>query len=507
MGISAEVLRLKLRQYYGATRRDRKKWAALVAFPLAGTLFGFPMGVSLARPDLPGYFLQAEPIHAILSTILAFAFLQGLGGGIFAHPSEIEFVLATPIRPRQFLVADFFFQVLMFQFFLLPFAAGVSLGIGIGTGNLLVGLAVLGVAEAFLLLPGLIAQSIGVMALTGHRWTARGVALAGAIGLLVPALHFVTPLPIRYSDLPTPAVFATSVVFGLVRGSGVDPPALLGLLGTLAVATLVWFSLSGREFFSGLRPIMLMSFGQPMDFSQFARLAAERKGRRVRLRVDVFRDPLWRTLTKLQVVRWARSGPLIGGIATVVMFGFMGVAVGAGMPGGNPILLFSAAVPVLAPSMLALPTVSMERDRLWVYAVVPDGIPKFFGALFLSLVAVGVPLAAGPPAIVMALTHSFSPLTVVAFAGASAGGSWAAAWILSRFEVPLGGFSLRQFLFFGSCGLGAGLFAMPAVAVEPLLQGNVLLSAGSAAAYAAGLFAIMRHLYGRVGRGAKSFVP
>lgn len=510
MATSAEVLRLKIRQYFGPVRKDRKRLLRLLALPGFGILWGLPIGWGLARQDGAGFFpFGAETIQALLSVVLAFAVLQGLGGGVFAHPSEIEFVLTTPIRPRQFLLADYAFQFLVFQVFLLPLVLGVSLGVGIGTGNFLRSLAVLIVAEGFLLLPGLIGQSLGVVSLTGHRWTARGIVTAATLVLLLPALHFVTPFPLRYADFPTPAHFVTSLVLGLIRGSPVELSALLGFLGSLAGMALVWSVLSGREFFPGLRPLMLVSFGQPMDFSQIMRLAAERRGRRTHLGVDVFREPRWRALTKLQVVRWARSGLLIAGIATVVLFGFMGLILGSVPSGGppNPSPLIFAVVPILAPSLLALPTVSGERDRLWPFAVIPDGMSRFFEILFLSLVTVAIPLAAAPPLLVMVVTQSFSPLAVVGFVGASVGSSWAAVWFLSRFEVRLGGPSLPQFLFVGVCGLSAALFAAPAIVSDILLRGNFLLAAGSAALYAIVLFAIGRLLYRRIGRTARSFVP
>ena len=509
MGDAFEVFRLKARQYLGPILRNRKKLAKAVALLSLFALFVVPFGFEFVQPRT-GFpvFMDSESSAAVLSIFLAFFFAQGLGGGILAHPSEVDFVLTTPIRPRRYLVAEYGFQLLMFHIFLVPFLAGFSAGIGLSTGEPMRGLLVLATAELFLLLPGLIAQSIGVLASTDHRWVARAIALSAALVLLLPALHFLVPtFPLRYNDFFGPPELAATLVFGIARDGIVDGVALLGLLAYVGVAAGAWVALSGREFFPGVRPLMVMSFGQPMDFSQIARLAAERKARRTRLPVDVFRSKLPKAMTNLQLAKWTRSGALPAAIAMLFLFGFMGLVFAPRTPGSGPLAAFAFSfIPILLPSLLAVPTFTSERDRLWAYAIIPGGMSRFFQALFVSQIAVAIPLVVVAPAVVMVLTDSFSASALLALAGAAFGSAWAATLFLTKMDVPLQTFSLRPLLFVGACGLGSLPFSVPAILAGPLVANDFLGSVGVTLAYAVGLLFAGRLAHRWIGGAADSFV-
>src|SRR3989454_8403705 len=94
---------------------------------------------------LIGYFVPSTPIWdspglvellaAGLSAFLAFDLLFALSGGTLTHPSEIDFFATSPLRPKEYLLADLLFQFTVTDALAVPTLIFAGVGLGLPTGG------------------------------------------------------------------------------------------------------------------------------------------------------------------------------------------------------------------------------------------------------------------------------------------------------------------------------------------------------------------------------------
>jgi len=471
---------------------------------LGGLGVGFTLGAALNYTP----FESPEIVAASLTFFFAMALIQGVGTGVFAHESEMDFVFTAPVKPREYLVADFAFQWLMYHAMIGPAEIGGLFGFALGSrGGLLAGIQLILLLEGFMVLLGLLSQAIGVLALGRFPKAARLVVALALVGLILPALRFVIYFPLRYSDLPLPSTYMAQLLLTLMTGGALDGVALAGFLAWLGLAFLAWFAVSNTNFFPGVKPAVIQAFGQPVNASQMMTRMAARRKRKVLFAVNVFRGRLIRVMTSLQIVKWLRTGMLAGAIAITLMWTFLWLAPGFSYSGGGVTSMSLLFIAVMLPAFLALPSVSGDRDRLWVYSVLPGGASLYFQSLFLGLTIVASIVVALPALVMSIATGRPDPVGFVSLIAGASGANLAGTLFLTRFKVPLASFSLNSLLFLFVCGIGALLGAMPGVVLLFIVPGDMLIQILVAVVFGAVLVLVSFSANRLIGTVARVFVP
>jgi hypothetical protein len=105
------LLAYKLKMFFGPSYRGRFGPLPLLGIILLFVPSGFGMGWAIG-----GYMdtVDADMAIATLGMVfgagLAFGFIFALGVGVAAHPSELDFLMTAPVKPREYLVADMLFE-------------------------------------------------------------------------------------------------------------------------------------------------------------------------------------------------------------------------------------------------------------------------------------------------------------------------------------------------------------------------------------------------------------
>lgn len=488
------VATYKFRQFFGPILRSKKALALLALLLLFLLPSGF--GLAVVLPDLVASPSALDFLALGASAALSVFLLLSVFGGLLVHPSEIDFLLTTPIRPRGYLLGDALFQLLfavgMSGVFSLPFLLGLATVGGVPAARLVL------LALAFVLFLAfavLLGQATGVFLMGGGR---RRLLLPATLLVLLnlPALQFLAPVPLRYGSLPLPSTAFAVLGQSLLADLPVDPlwPLLLAGYGVALVAFHAW--VGGAYFFPRLRPTLSVAFMA----SPFQRAAVQQERtlralsfvtRRVHLSPG---GSLSTYLVRFHLVRLVRDGSLLAVLLMVALLSVITtVSPGKGPPAAVVTGMMGYFI-LLAVVILGFSWVTTERRNTWILLSAPGGVGPYFRALLLAFWVVGGSLV-GLGGLVLALTGRHDPLGLLAAAAGFLAGAGALVFLLARLRLPTGGFSLAMLLLFVIPGLATGLGALPVLPLallpgpEPL---RLLAGAAYLGALAYGLLAVVR---------------
>ncbi len=463
------LYRFKLRMFLGPIRHQP---VAMVGFALLA-LFVLPGAF------LWGYFLPEmlsvtggnllELASLALAVLAAFFVLSAPGGGLLLQQAEVDFVSLAPLTVREFVLADLLFQLTFFGAGLpvvLLGALGLSLRLGAPPWSLLAPLATFAVFAAVWIS---LVQTLGIARAVGKRWAfpATGAIAAGLLG--PAALRFAFRLPVAYADLPLPTTAAVEVaLFPFGYGTWIGLP-ILALYAVVVVAGYMWAT--NRPSLPNLRGTFAFSFGlerrrrqQEALLRAFGRLRPAAGARLYRTRVES-------TMAVLHFVRMTRDGTLIlsAVIATVFVVPFLGL--GGAFPVGGVYLAF--LLPVIAVGQWMV----TDRSNLWIVLVSGQPPQTFFVGWWASLGGF-VACVAGPLSLVVDLAVGrLDGVAFLASISAALGSTTGAVVCAARFPYAPNELSFRPFVHLLLAGLGGGLGAAPAFAIDFLLGRSPLAAA------------------------------
>ena len=479
MGRIRTLYGFKVRQFFGPLRHSLAAVALIVVLALFTVPGLFVVGLFIVDTPIWTSARLGDFFAAGLSTFLAFDFMFALSGGTLTHQSEIDFAATSPIRPREYLVADLLFQFTVTDAFAIPALVFAGAGLGVRTGAWPQIAAAILAFLAFVALGLAVGQALG-LAVAARRPGAKTAAIVFLFLLLLPAAHFAWPAVPAYSEFPFPSTAAAYLILGLLKGGSVLVPALTFALFGAAIAG-VWALQGGRDVFPNLRPTMRVAFGQ-MDMRKTAvqQEAMTRGLSRLtrRFPVDLMRGTPVRMMTRLHLTRIVRDGSIL---MVALMTGIM-VMAGALNREGNAALpeasfLTSGWVALLIPVILSFNWNATERANLWTVAMAPRYLGTYFRGLYRALgvltVAIAV-LAAVATGTVTALGILASGLMAVAACGIS-------VVVVAAVKMPTDAFSLRSaipFIVVPLVALGAGApfvgFLILSATLPPLAVGLAL---------------------------------
>lgn len=392
------LLSYKLKSFFAPSYRGKYGPLPLIGLSLAflpsGISLGYYMGEAIMGSD-PEFVVNL--LGSALSVMMVFGFVFALGVGITAQPSELDFIMTTPVRPREYLVAD-----LMFQFGSVTIAGGMAILFSVfgflwGMGESLL------LAVPILLLVGLygvmvffIIQSLTVLKIRYPQSRIRAVVLLLLALSVVPMLSLASSdFPVRFADLPIPQSAFGAMVFGVLDGSGVEVRDVTIAAVYMVVVIALWARVSGMYYFHGVKPTLSAGFGQ-VDMS--SKMAQQKRmiggfGRlttKITLRTDRGGD--LSLMTRLNLIRFWRDGSFI--FVALLLGVFLGSGVmQSSSDDSSPIAinLFQAGAWPIA--ILALNWCYYERGNLWIPVVGGRSLVSYFRGLLMALIVVGVGIA------------------------------------------------------------------------------------------------------------------
>ncbi|MCS7118367.1 MAG: hypothetical protein NZ957_06250 [Thaumarchaeota archaeon] len=388
--IAIALFEVKVRHYLGPLLRRPKYLLSLVLmyvlwlsvtglFSLALRFSGIASG-SGSTGFLP--VLSEITITAVLAT----GIYLGIKGGITAFPYEIDFVLASQVKARVFLLSDVLFQFLLLSLFILP---PVSLMISTLTYPVHIDYLIRGLSSyviaisAAILLSHVLGLSRVILGDRGSRALGWALMAVFLMPLILLALRVPKPDAVRYH----PAVILSNAIRGEVADLYLVVPYIILL-------TFIYVHLSRANFYPSVTPVLISALmEQPTKISRYIRFPTSVM-RGVGLKTS---GGLTSLMYVLHLMRVVREGSLLTGMTVLVFLTLGNVA----MPRMMGLFQFSELaqltiialyVPLL-PALLSINWNISERKNVWVVRLSPGSERNYLTGLVLTYLTVTFPFS------------------------------------------------------------------------------------------------------------------
>ena len=447
MSRTTALLKYKLLFFFGPSFRGKWGPAPLLALELLFATYGFAAGYGV------GTLLKTASADAavnLLGTVMAglvsIGFLYSLGSGFTASPSELDFVMTTQIRPREFLVSD-----MLFQFFSLGISGGLSallalfglVAAGGENAALLPLLLVVVLAYVFIVL--MIVQILVILRIRYPNARVRIWTVLLLFLSLLPAVSLAsTSFPLHFQGLPIPQTSFAVLVHDILVGSTPAIVTLLTCVVYFAAVALIWLVVSNTYIFHGVQPTLSAGFGQINLSSKQAQQRRIIRGlgrvtTRIVLRTDVGSDTGF--MTRFHLVRVLRDGSLLFvglliALAIVPSYFAGGTTPQGGQTSGSVQIL---SLPI---GILALNWGYYESANLWLVATAGRSLMNYFRGMMLGIAAFVI-VVAGTLVVVLQLASGVSLKVedLVYPIVSPIAASIAATALLTRLKIMPGAFS------------------------------------------------------------------
>lgn|GEM_PF-3310600 len=490
LGRVSALLRYKLLFFFGPSLRGKWAPAPLIALELLFALYGFGIGAGIHAAIKTGSNLFGINIlGTAFASGMSFAFIWALGPGVTAHASELDFVLTSPVRPREYLISD-----MLFQFGSITITGGLAgmlaiagLVYGLPNALLLMGELLL-LAAAFILFILMVIQIIVVLKIRYEKLPVRSLVVVLLVLSLLPAASLVSPdFPLNFSGLPLPQTGFAEIANDLLKGTALSANSLAYAFGWLAAIALSWYAVSDDYIFHGIRPTLSAGFGQ-VDLSQ--RMLRQRRltgalgglTTRVRLRTDTGTELGF--MTRFHLIRVWRDGSILFVLLLIVLFtapNFIASS-SSSSAGGSVSSLQILTLPI---AILALNWSYYERDNLWTVVTAGRSVKSYFKGLMLSMATLFIVVSGTLVAMLeYVTTGSLSVQDIIVPIISPLFASATAVALLTRVKILPGAFSpamLLVLLVTVAVGFGGGFLVLALVSASGLAPAGMLAETVAAA--------------------------
>jgi hypothetical protein len=474
LGRVGALLRYKLLFFFGPSLRGKWGPAPLIALELLFALYGFGAGIGIGLAIKSGSNLFGiNVLGTVFASGLSFAFLWALGPGVTAHASELDFVLTSQMRPREYLVSD-----MLFQFGSISIAGGltgimamVGLVYGLGRPFYLIGELLL-LAAAFIWFVLVVIQIIVVLKIRYEKRPVRSIVVVLLVLSLLPAASLLNPsFPLHFNGLPLPQTGFADISNAILQGTVPSALSFVYAFGWLAVLALVWYAVSDIYVFHGIRPSLSAGLGQ-VDISQ--RMLRQRRitgalgglTTRISLRTDTGTDLGF--MTRFHLIRVWRDGSIL----FVLLIMLVTVVAYSGSPPSNSATSASSSFQILTIpiAIFALNWSYNERENLWTAVTAGRSVVNYFKGLMLAMATLVI-VVAGTLAVVLdyAKFGTLNVKDVIVPIISPLFASMTATAILTRVKILPGAFSsaiLLILLVTVAVGFGGGYLVLALVSAS-----------------------------------------
>ncbi|MEM2321467.1 MAG: hypothetical protein QXS79_06285 [Candidatus Bathyarchaeia archaeon] len=410
---------LKTKVFFGALRASKASIALLLVyvFVFLPSMIGISLTVTDAiRQGGVNAELYIDILAAVVSALMAFSILLSLRG-VTAFEYEQNIIFTSPLRPGEFLIANFLTNLTYLIIFASPLSVLyvliiLSLSLSLAQAAIIFLSSVL-LAISIIFLKMFFSM---VKAFYGKMWVSA-LMLITAFILMFPTVGiFMQSLP-RYNMLPYPSsLFARILINTILHGSFYLPDLLGFALFFIISLTLFTFA-SRRNFFPFTTQIPLIS---PFDVS--ARTQAFKMESNIRffsrvnipLSLSLESKSLLAFLIKKEIIRIAREGSLFTIILIYAILSVVFAAVGFPFASGSSPLLFILSIySAIIPVMLTGNWRILESRNLWLPLSSGADVRSIIKATLYSFITVslGIPTAIILP---MSVFYGVNPIPALA---------------------------------------------------------------------------------------------
>jgi hypothetical protein len=474
------LLAYKLKMFFGPSYRGRFGPLPLIGIALVFVPTGLGMGYAI------GSFMDTVDADMAIATLgllfgagLAFGFIFALGVGVAAHPSELDFLMTAPVKPREYLVADmlFEFSTLVLTGGMAMFAAIFGFLWGMGKPVWLV-VPLLLVAGLFMFFVFAIIQTVTVLRITRPGGRVRTVALVLLLLSLLPVAALADPsLSATVRALPIPQSVFGTVAYDIMFGTSVSLVDAAVLAAYLLAVGALWLSCSNSYFFHGVRPTLSAGLGQ-VDMG--SKMAQQRRligvfGRTTgTVYLNVLTGGDLSLMTRLSLVRVWRDGSFvfIGFLVAIWLFAGLSGTSSGDSTGVSINLLQAGTWPI---AVVALNWCYYERGNLWIAVVGGKSLATYFKGLMLSLLIIGFGITAVVLGVMTAAGQSLRARDVAFMVVSLVGDAVVATMLLTRIRVKPGAFSPGLLVVLFVTLISGALFGLSASLLVGVLGGTAAL--------------------------------
>lgn len=406
------LLKYKLLFFFGPSFRGKWGPAPLIALELLFATYGFAAGFGV------GTLLKTASAEAavnllgtVMSGLVSIGFLYSLGSGFTASPSELDFVMTTQIRPREFLVSD-----MLFQFFSLGISGGLAgllalFGlVAAGGENAALLPLLLVVLLAYVLIVLMIVQILVILRIRYPNARVRIWTVVLLFLSLLPAVSLASSsFPLHFQGLPIPQTSFAVLVHDILVGSTPAISTLLTSVVYFAAVALIWLAVSNTYIFHGVQPTLSAGFGQINLSSKQAQQRRIIRGlgrvtTRIVLRTEVGSDTGF--MIRFHLVRVLRDGSLLFVGLLIALAIVPSYFAGGTTPQGSQT---SGSVQILSLpiGILALNWGYYESANLWLVATAGRSLVNYFRGMMLGIAALVI-VVAGTLVVVLQLASGVS---------------------------------------------------------------------------------------------------
>ncbi len=409
MRLLLNIYHAKIKIVLGALKASRTNILLILVY-LLGVISGcFGLGLALTEAIQKGAILYAyvDELSALISLGLAITILTSFRGFTVFDYEENLFFTST-ITPRIFLAASILSDLTIFSIFFGPFF--VTLGtIAVLTGlSFIVVLLLFAVVILLILFILFLKKGFSILISIYTDSAVQYILVFIVVSLLLPAMSFFYPLPIRYSGLPYPSTFIATAILHLLCGRHPPQTSLLGFLSYFIFSSMLLFFCSRRDIFRYAKPTPFFS---PFDVSM--RSQTIKMGQNIRLfskiglRFNLTLKPqsLFRFLIKKELIRMIRDGSFFAVIVFYIVVLIMSISTrGAG--DSFPIWLFIMAIyALIVPAVLISNWRVGELNSLWIPLTSGMDLKVYFSSLLYAFILISLSIPIGMIIILGFIAH------------------------------------------------------------------------------------------------------
>jgi hypothetical protein len=400
------LLSYKVMSYFGPSFRGRFGPGPYIGLMLLLGLYGLLGGFGIGY--LLGTYNPAEEVNflgAALATTVSFGFVFALGAGALAIPSELDFVMTAPVKSREWLISDmlFMFSVIMLAGGFAGLLAALGLVIALDL-SVMLALLLLLLFAAFLFLVFMTIQIILVLRIRHPRAHVGTVTVVLLVLSMIPSISLVSPdFPIQFAGLPIPQAAFAEVAYDILNSNPPSVEPLVYSLGWFAGIAVLWYALSDKYIFYGIKPTLSAGFGQ-VDLR--SRMAQQRRimtalsgvTTLIRLRPDTGSDVGF--MTRFHLIRVWRDGTILFVLLMIVLFVVPSFFSSAAEDRTAQTSQASMQIMTLPIAILAVTWSYYERENLWVVVTSGRSVVDYFRGMMLGFAAL-VMIVAGTLVVVL----------------------------------------------------------------------------------------------------------
>ncbi|MCX8161998.1 MAG: hypothetical protein N3E44_03265 [Candidatus Bathyarchaeota archaeon] len=411
----------KVKTFFGALRASKASIALLLLYTLSFLLglFSFSTPISDAiRKGVTDIDSYIELLSSVASLLMVFAVSLALRGyTVFEY--EQNLIFTSPIKPREFLIADIFSNLTSLLIFANPIVIFYVMIVHSLKLSTLSALLMLSSSILFIFTLLLLKTSLSMIKSLYGGNQVNTLILAIVVILVLPAAGFIADLPLEYNSLPYPSTFLARILVKSVYSVDRLTLDFAGLSSYFLLSVLLFLSISTKNLFPTTTCIPFVS---PFDTSMRMQTLQMERNIKMFSRIGMLptlnlgSKSLLTFLMKKEVIRVIREGSLFTIIFFYLIASFIVVATSISssqttqsLPYTYLVTFFVGVYSLTIPLMLVSNWRFSDIGSLWIPLTSGMDLRIMVNALLYSFISISSVIPAAVISI-LSLIYSINPM-------------------------------------------------------------------------------------------------